>query len=185
MKSSSSMTHFNTFDDEPPLLEELGINPKQVIKNSLSVLKGFNINAESMDDGDVSGTFLYSFALGCFHLLAGKFQFGDILGLMSVGLVALYWLLNVMAGAEGGIELNRVSAMVGYCMFPMVIYAGICVVVPSRSLAGVIIAVIATLWCSIVCAKILVAATPSLKGSTGLVLFPCLLFFSVFTLLTV
>eukprot|EP00854_Cymbomonas_tetramitiformis_P006638 gene6638-7947_t len=101
-------TSYNSFDEEPPLLEELGIDPALVFRKSLAILNPLKLDATLMDDGDLSGPLLYGLALGSCHLLVGKIQFGDILGFSVVALVGLYWLLNVLAGPDsGGIELHR------------------------------------------------------------------------------
>ncbi|CAI9296223.1 unnamed protein product [Lactuca saligna] len=43
------------FDDEPPLLEELGINTKQIWNKTASILNPFRVKADLHEDADLSG----------------------------------------------------------------------------------------------------------------------------------
>ncbi|XP_078178515.1 uncharacterized protein LOC144572718 [Carex rostrata] len=75
MTSSSS----GYFEDEPPLLEELGINTRQIWRKTVSILNPIRSDPNLHEDGDLSGPmFLLSFSL--FQLLIGKFYFGIVLG---------------------------------------------------------------------------------------------------------
>jgi len=90
-----------SFEDEPPLLEELGINPGLVLKKAITVLNPLAFDPKLLSESDTSGLFLSLSALGFFHLLAGKVQFGDILGFSVMVLCGVYWIVNIMAGEEG------------------------------------------------------------------------------------
>uniref|UniRef100_A0A7S0QWU2 Protein YIP n=1 Tax=Pyramimonas obovata TaxID=1411642 RepID=A0A7S0QWU2_9CHLO len=176
----------DNFDDEPPLLEELGINPSLVVKKSLAVLNPLSFDARLLSESDTSGLLLSLLALGFFHLLAGKVQFGDILGFSVMVLCGVYWIINCMAGEEeGGIELGRVSSLFGYCMIPLVLHAAIVVVFPARCLVGWIICAVAIMWSTRVASKTLVAAIPSLYEQSLLVAIPTLLMYAMYALLTV
>ncbi|KAK3262689.1 hypothetical protein CYMTET_28465 [Cymbomonas tetramitiformis] len=179
-------TSYNSFDEEPPLLEELGIDPALVFRKSLAILNPLKLDATLMDDGDLSGPLLYGLALGSCHLLVGKIQFGDILGFSVVALVGLYWLLNVLAGPDsGGIELHRVSSLAGYSLLPLVLHSALCVLMPGRSTLGSILAVVAVTWCAYAASNLLVAALPQLRDQRALVAYPCLLMYSVYALMTI
>mmetsp|Transcript_49855 Transcript_49855/g.92875 ORF Transcript_49855/g.92875 Transcript_49855/m.92875 type:complete len:209 (-) Transcript_49855:1618-2244(-) len=130
---SSHQSGAMCFENEPPLLEELGIDPKLVLKKSMEVLNPTVSHPKLLADGDISGLLLYGAALGVFHLLAGKVQFGDILGFSVLVISGIYWIVNCMAGEdEGNVELSRVSSMAGYSLLPIVAYAALCVVMPPR-----------------------------------------------------
>ncbi|KAJ0896930.1 hypothetical protein HanRHA438_Chr08g0340041 [Helianthus annuus] len=79
-----SGTGSTNFDDEPPLLEELGINTKQIWHKTLSILNPFRVKPDLHEQADLSGPFLFLMAFGLFQLLAGKLHFGIILGCLSL-----------------------------------------------------------------------------------------------------
>lgn len=76
MTSSSS----GYFEDEPPLLEELGINTRQIWRKTVSILNPIRSDPSLHEDGDLSGPFMFLLSFGLFQLLAGKFYFGIVLG---------------------------------------------------------------------------------------------------------
>lgn len=79
----------SNFDDEPPLLEELGINTKQIWNKTVSILNPFRVNPNLHEDADLSGPFLFLMSFGLFQLLAGKIHFGIILGWVIVAAFVL------------------------------------------------------------------------------------------------
>ncbi|KAL9270370.1 YIPF5-like protein [Drosera capensis] len=78
------------FDAEPPLLEELGINTKQIWSKTVSILNPFKIRVSGHEDADLSGPFVVLLGFGLFQLLAGKFHFGVLLGWVTVAAVWLH-----------------------------------------------------------------------------------------------
>nr|CAN66766.1 hypothetical protein VITISV_026740 [Vitis vinifera] len=97
----------SNFDDEPPLLEELGINTKQIWNKTVSILNPFRVNPNLHEDADLSGPFLFLMSFGLFQLLAGKIHFGIILGWVIVAALFLYVVFNMLAGRNGNLDLYR------------------------------------------------------------------------------
>ncbi|KAL7045531.1 hypothetical protein ACKWTF_002250 [Chironomus riparius] len=63
----------NEFEDEPPLLEELGINPQHILMKTLSVLNPFRTpEKEIFDDTDLAGPLVFCMAFGGFLLLVSS-----------------------------------------------------------------------------------------------------------------
>ncbi|KAJ0978230.1 hypothetical protein J5N97_013704 [Dioscorea zingiberensis] len=89
---------FSSLDDEPPLLEELGINTRQIWLKTTSILNPVRINPGLHEDADLFGPFLFLMAFGLFQLLSGKFHFGIILGWVNVASLFLYVVFNMLAG---------------------------------------------------------------------------------------
>ncbi|XP_020526479.1 protein YIPF7 isoform X1 [Amborella trichopoda] len=123
--SSSSSSHFSapiygnpTFEDDLPLLEELGINTRQIYRETQSILNPFKSNPSFFDDGDLSGPFLYLLLFGLFQLLAGKLHFGIILGWISVSACFIYVAFNMLAGSNGTLTLYTCLSLVGYGFVP-------------------------------------------------------------------
>lgn len=58
------------FDNEPPLLEELGINPNHIMQKTLSVLNPFRTTEQIiLQDTDLAGPLVFCLTLGSFLLL--------------------------------------------------------------------------------------------------------------------
>lgn len=70
-----------------------------------------------MDDTDLAGPLLFCFVFGMLLLLAGKSQFGYVYGVGLMGVISIYFLLNLMS--EGGIDASRVTSVLGYCLLPL------------------------------------------------------------------
>ena len=103
------------FEDEPPLLEELGIDLSGIVRRSVAVLTGrasaavggaAGVSSSSSsaggnnDDGpDLGGPLLFAAALGATHLLASKLHFGVILGWTVVGSFASWVVAGNLAAA--------------------------------------------------------------------------------------
>eukprot|EP00270_Netrium_digitus_P009937 TRINITY_DN3058_c0_g1_i1.p1 TRINITY_DN3058_c0_g1~~TRINITY_DN3058_c0_g1_i1.p1 ORF type:complete len:349 (+),score=79.84 TRINITY_DN3058_c0_g1_i1:146-1192(+) len=88
------------FDDEPPLLEELGINIPLILRKVVSVLHPLRLQADVHEDGDLSGPILICLLFGLFQLLGGKVHFGVILGWASVSSSFLYIVFNMLVGGS-------------------------------------------------------------------------------------
>jgi len=98
-----------SFDDEPPLLEELGIDLSAIARKSAAVLTG-RLRSAALEEGlDMGGALLWALALAALHLLAGKVHFGVVLGWGVLQSVAVWFVAHqlrggsaVAGGADGG-----------------------------------------------------------------------------------
>lgn len=83
-------------EDEPPLLEELGINPLNIKNKIISILMLQKIDKKSLEDSDMAGPFLV-FMLFVFSLvLQKKFWFSYLYGISVFGSIMLFLLMNLM-----------------------------------------------------------------------------------------
>ena len=105
------------FEDEPPLLEELGINFDHIYQKTIAVLNPWRTtNSEVINEGirfklhfyyfyfifehiyknvckvDLTGPFVFCMALGAAMLMVGKVQFGYIYGIGAVGVIGMWTL---------------------------------------------------------------------------------------------
>ena len=88
------------FSNEPPLLEELGINPDHIVQKTLTVLNPMrSTRSEVAGDADLAGPLVFCLAFGSTLLFAGKFHFNYIYGIGAMGCVANYGLLTLMSTA--------------------------------------------------------------------------------------
>ena len=83
------------YDNEPPLLEELGINFEHIFRKTKCVLNPFAKPHESIiHDEDLAGPLVFCVAYGFSLLLLGKIQFGYIYGITALGLeILIYFFL--------------------------------------------------------------------------------------------
>lgn len=66
--------------EEPPLLEDLGIDLGQIKRKVFSVIAMKKSNKEILDDADLAGPLMIAVLLGVVLLFQGKVQFGYIYG---------------------------------------------------------------------------------------------------------
>lgn len=171
------------FEDEPPLLEELGINPDHIIQKTLAVLNPFRTtDASILQDTDLAGPLVFCLALGAFLLLSGKVHFSYIYGIGVMGCLAIYALLSLMA--VSGVTLGTVVSVLGYCLLPMVMLSGINVVFSLQGLIGFVLTGLAIAWCSLSASKLFVTAL-FMDHQQPLVAYPCALLYGVFALITI
>jgi len=171
------------FEDEPPLLEELGINPDHIFQKTLAVLNPLReTDAAILQDTDLAGPLAFVLAFGGFLLLSGKVHFSYIYGIGVLGCLAIYALLNLMA--VSGVSVGVTVSVLGYCLLPMVVLSGISILVSLQGVAGIGLTALAILWCSISASKLFVTAL-TMDHQQPLVAYPCALLYGVFALLTI
>ncbi|MCL7043517.1 hypothetical protein MKW94_026503 [Papaver nudicaule] len=173
------------FEDELPLLEELGINTRQIWKKSTSILNPFRVNPNLHEDADLSGPFLFLMAFGLFQLLAGKLHFGILLGWVTVASLFLYVVFNMLAGKNGNLDLYRCLSLIGYCMLPMVILSASSLFLPQGGAIVFAMAGVFVLWSTRVCTRLLVELASCGDEHRGLIAYACCLIYLLFSLLVI
>ncbi|ODN02823.1 Protein YIPF5 [Orchesella cincta] len=173
----------SNFEDEPPLLEELGINPNHIIEKTRSVLNPLRTtDAAILQDTDLAGPIVFCVMFGFILLLSGKVQFGYIYGIGLIGCVGMYFLLNMMS--VSGVSLGVIVSVLGYCLLPMVGLAGVNLLLSLQGIIGTVLTALAVLWCSLSASKLFVTAL-AMQHQQTLVAYPCALVYGVFALLAV
>uniref|UniRef100_A0A023F877 Protein YIPF n=2 Tax=Triatoma infestans TaxID=30076 RepID=A0A023F877_TRIIF len=171
------------FEDEPPLLEELGINPDHIFQKTMAVLNPFrSTDMTILQDTDLAGPLVFCLAFGALLLLSGKVHFSYIYGLGVLGCIGIYMLLSLMT--QTGVSFGVVITVLGYCLLPIVILAGINVVFSLQGVAGNVLSGLAILWCSLSSSKLFVTAL-SMDHQQPLIAYPCALLYGVFALITI
>lgn len=116
--SPSSAEPSDFVGDEPPLLEELGINFDHIRQKTLAVLNPLRSPDSSViNDSDLAGPLVFCLLFGASLLLHGKVQFGYIYGIGVLGCLGIYALLNLMSA--NGITITCTMSVLGYCLLPM------------------------------------------------------------------
>merc|ERR1712002_964164 len=141
------------FEDEPPLLEELGINFDHIYQKTVAVMNPWkHTSSEVINEVDLTGPFVFCMALGAAMLMVGKVQFGYIYGIGAVGVIGMWFLLNLMA--PKGAHLGVIASVLGYCILPIVILSVINILVSLQGILGTIAAPAAVCWCAISASKL-------------------------------
>ncbi|AEC09229.1 putative Yip1 domain-containing protein [Arabidopsis thaliana] len=175
-----------SFEDEEPLLDELGIHPDQIWKKTRSILNPFRINQAVHKDSDLSGPIFLYLALCLFQLLAGKIQFGVILGWIVVSSIFLYVVFNMLAGRNGNLNLHTCTSLVGYCLLPVVVLSAVSLFVPQG--AGpvrFVLAALFVLWSTRACSTLVVSLADGGEEHRGLIAYACFLIYTLFSLLVI
>ncbi|PSC76290.1 integral membrane Yip1-family isoform B [Micractinium conductrix] len=166
---------FGSFDDEPPLLEELGIDIPSILRRTRSVLT-FQLSGHDMEHLDMGGPLIFMALLGFAHLLVGKMHFGYILGWMVVGAILLWSVLNSITGSDDpdatSLDLYSCTCLLGYALLPLVLHALLALALPRRSTPSLALAGGAVLWSAMTAARLFVRRSPLLGGQHGVVLYP-------------
>ncbi|XP_044274337.1 protein YIPF7 isoform X2 [Varanus komodoensis] len=179
----SNSVYCDSFDEEPPLLEELGINFDHIWQKTLTVLNPMKpADGSIMNETDLTGPMVFCLALGGTLLLAGKVHFGYIYGMSAIGCIAIHALLNLMSIAS--VSYGCVASVLGYCLLPMVILSTCAAFFSLQGLLGTLLALIITGWCSLSASKIFTSAL-AMEGQQLLVAYPCVLLYGLFALMTV
>jgi len=172
------------FADEPPLLEELGINVGHIAQKTLAVLNPFRATpAEAAGDGDLAGPLVFCLAFGSLLLLSGKVHFNYIYGIGVLGCLAMYALLALMAVGKD-VHFTVVVSVLGYCILPVVVLSAVSVVFSLSGAVGNMMAVAAVGWCAASASKLFVQAF-GMEHQQLLVAYPCSLLYAVFALITI
>lgn len=127
------------FEDEPPLLEELGVNIHHIISKARAVINPFSSYEESFaDEADMAGPLAFCLLLGrvdegtilrrssvmnaesfleitgIFLMLSRKSQFGVIYGQAIIACTSIYLVFNLMSSR--GIDLYRSTRLVTFSL---------------------------------------------------------------------
>ncbi|CAK0785761.1 hypothetical protein CVIRNUC_008972 [Coccomyxa viridis] len=177
-----------SFEDEQPLLEELGIDLQGILKRSIAILM-HRLRSKSLMDLDMGGPLLFTTLLSAVHLLTGKLHFGVVLGWSVVGSAAVWFVVSNLAGPgahhQGGPPgIYDCCCLLGYCMLPMLAHALLSILVPKGALT-VGSAALAVLWSGVTAAKLFSRRSQMLEEHMYLIMYPCLLMYSAFALLTI
>ncbi|KAG2455754.1 protein YIPF5 [Polypterus senegalus] len=181
--TSPQSVYGSSFEDEPPLLEELGINFDHIWQKTLTVLHPLKAaDGSIMNETDLAGPMVFCLAFGATLLLAGKIQFGYVYGISAIGCLGMYCLLNLMSMT--GVSFGCVASVLGYCLLPMIILSSFGILFSLQGMFGVVITALIIGWCSFSASKIFISAL-AMDGQQLLVAYPCALLYGVFALISV
>jgi len=171
------------FDDEPPLLEELGIHYDQIWAKTRAVMYPMRrMSDDLLNDADLAGPLIFCLMLGSLLLLAGKIHFGVIYGFSMFGCVGMNLIIKLIH--RDGLDIWRTCSVLGYCLIPVIGLAAITVIIDLRGYIGFLCAIISISW-STAAATRLLDAKLHLTDQYWLVAYPTMLLYSCFVLITI
>jgi len=106
-------------EDEPPLLEDLGIEPDKIKAKYWAILTQRGIKEVAAYD-DMAGTLFVLFVFGVLLLLKGKIQFGNIYGVALTGCIGICLLINLLTKKGVYVELYSTMSILGYSLLPFI-----------------------------------------------------------------
>lgn len=181
---------FGEEEEEPPLLEELGIDPDRILQKTLAVLNPFHRRGQIDDanyllqDADLAGPVAFCLILAGFLLLAGsKAHFGYVYGLAVTSCLLMY-ILQALMSSTGNITLSSVASVLGYCLLPVVVLAGLSIFTTLKGPIGMMIAALAVGWATVSASRLFSAMSGEEKQRL-LIAYPCLVLYGVFTLIVI
>lgn len=190
---SNAMTPIDQedYDNEPPLLEELGVNFPQIYSKSQAVLFPLGKHAKSLESGfidndaDLAGPLAFALGLGGEMLLSGKLNFGYVYGLSLSGCLAMTLLLNLL-NPNGAVSFWTVVSILGYALLPVNLLAAINAIVRVRILGkwGMIASILTILWCTTASARLFERGC-NMRAQRFLVAYPTALLYSAFVMITI
>lgn len=184
---SSSLSYgsgaFDGFEDEPPLLEELGVNLEHIISKTKAVVNPTGtLSAHILDDADLAGPIFFCLLLGVCLLLSGKIHFGYIYGFSVFGCLSMNVIINLMH--REGLDFWRTCSVLGYSLIPVIGLAAVSILVDLRGTLGFILSVITIFWSTFSSTRIFHAKLV-LTEQYWLVAYPVMLLYSCFVLITI
>lgn len=195
LKSSSTSknamsSYYEDYENEPPLLEELGVNFPHIYSKSRAVLFPFSQTAktlqhEVMDDDDLAGPLAFALGLGGELLLSGKLHFGYVYGFGISGWIAMTLLLNLL-NINGAVNALKVVSILGYALLPVNFLAGLNVVwrIGKMGWVGVVLAVLTIGWCTAAATRLFERGC-DMRSQRFLVAYPAALLYSAFVMITI
>ncbi|CCI49643.1 unnamed protein product [Albugo candida] len=174
------------YENEPPLLEELGIHFEQIwIKTQSVLLPMKKINEHILDDADLAGPLVYCFVFGMCLLLSAKVHFGYIYGFGAISCLSMYLLMNLLS-PQRTIDIYRVCSVLGYCLLPIIALAALNIVLSIKDLGllGFVVASVCAIWSTHTASRFFEKAL-FMSEQKYLVAYPIMLVYSCFVLITV
>lgn len=113
------MLNSDAEEQEPPLLEDLGIDIEEIKSNLKSVLFFKKFEKRFVTQLDLIGPLLIAFSLASALGMRAKFVFGYIYGFMTIGCFLVYVTINLIIKGKYFTLYDTMSSL-GYSLMPIV-----------------------------------------------------------------
>lgn len=195
--TTTTTTYVNDIQDEnePPLLEELGINLDHIWLKTKAVVLPFKLRKHHADvldpalivqDADLAGPLALALALGAELLLSGKIQFGYIYGFGLFGCLSMTLILNLMSPTQA-VSVWTVTSILGYALLPVNVLAALKLVLVNLarlSTLGRLLGLLAVVWSTVASTRLLEIGC-GMRDQRYLMAYPIALLYSAFVLITI
>mmetsp|Transcript_11598 Transcript_11598/g.24456 ORF Transcript_11598/g.24456 Transcript_11598/m.24456 type:complete len:477 (-) Transcript_11598:22-1452(-) len=178
------------YENEPPLLEELGVNFPHIYSKSRAVLFPTSQHAKHLEmdlvqDTDLAGPLAFALGLAGELLLSGKMHFGYVYGFVVSGSIAMTLLLNLL-NPNGAVSMWMVLSILGYALLPVNLLAGINIVLRVAKLGwtGMALAMVTIGWCTVASTRLFERGC-GMRSQRFLVAYPVALLYSAFVMITI
>jgi hypothetical protein len=168
---------------DPPLLEELGINPQNIKNKIIGVITLKRIDKKFLEDSDMAGPLLIFLLFAFSSVLQYKINFGYIYGISVFGSILVFLLLNLMSKNDGILLYNTISVL-GYCLIPIVLLSFIAVFLNMKNIVGGICAALAIILASLNASRFFEIGL-DMHSQRWIIFYPVALFYTCFVLVTV
>ncbi|CAG9461309.1 unnamed protein product [Pedinophyceae sp. YPF-701] len=173
---------FSNLQDEPPLLEELGIDVQGIFRRAVAALQ-WNPSLAAMRELDMGGALLIVMAVGATQLLMAKLHFGVLLGWSVIAATAISWMARMVSGGSPNVlSVYSTLCLLGYCLMPMVVLSFVALVLPHGLLLHTI-AALAAGWSAHAAALVHVGLSEGLAQHKWIIFYPYLCYFAIMALL--
>jgi hypothetical protein len=182
-----AMSFEEDYENELPLLEELGINFDKMLKKTKAVLnpQSVNVPSELLDDADMAGPMVFCLVLGSEMLLTGKVNFGYIYGFSICSALCCYGVLDLLVQDGINVEFWLTCSVLGYCLIPVCVLAGLDIILPMRNVFGLVLAAGTVAWSTYSATKLFDAKLRLTENKQfWLTSYPIGLIYAVFCLIT-
>jgi hypothetical protein len=179
--------------DEPPLLEELGINLEHILVKTKAVILPFSrFGGDLVDhhqicqDADLAGPIAFCLLLGGEMGLAGKLQFGYIYGFGLFGCLSMTLVVNLMSPSDA-ISFWTVASVLGYSLIPVNILGILKIIVINLvdlQTLGRILGILTVAWSTTASTRLFELGC-GLREQRYLIAYPIALLYSAFVLITI
>ena len=164
---------------EPPLLEELGIDFKQISQNILTKLNPFS--KKEINESDAVGSLIFGLLLGLICLFMKKFKFGYIYGFTIIGSILEYFVLNLLATST--IPYSIILTHLGYSSYPLIVLSIVHLFVNnSKNIWVILLTIGMATWSTYSCGKFFIK-DQGFMAKKAIVYYPIALYFILFVLL--
>lgn len=170
-------------DGDPPLLEDIGIDPSLIWDKMKSIVIVDRPYQVYIDESDLTGPILIALVFGLELLAAGKIQFGDIYAMFITGNCFAYLLFNLMSQKEY-ISLYSIMSILGYGLIPMLLLGLLGIFIPLKGVVGIILGIIISIWSAMASSNYIDLMIGGYDRRT-LIVYPLILFYVSFVMITI
>eukprot|EP00534_Pseudo-nitzschia_fraudulenta_P003974 CAMPEP_0201121638 /NCGR_PEP_ID=MMETSP0850-20130426/5475_1 /ASSEMBLY_ACC=CAM_ASM_000622 /TAXON_ID=183588 /ORGANISM="Pseudo-nitzschia fraudulenta, Strain WWA7" /LENGTH=504 /DNA_ID=CAMNT_0047388159 /DNA_START=106 /DNA_END=1620 /DNA_ORIENTATION=+ len=192
-QGQSQDSSYPLLDDEPPLLEELGINIEHILLKSKAVVFPFSrFGGDQIDprviceDSDLPGPVAILLLLGAEMVLTGKLQFGFIYIYGLLGCIAMTLVVNLVSPNDA-VSFWTVTSIMGYALLPVNALALVKIFVMNLihlQTLGNILGFFTIVWSTLASTRLLELGC-GLRDQRYLIMYPLFLFYSAFVMMTI